>query len=94
MLSIGNRVKTGDMNFGFRLGTVTKASQFGYVRVQWDNGTEGNFPPMSANTELEQVFGDDALPRHEWYSINEMSNPYCTKCKVEQTDENEFGPCR
>jgi hypothetical protein len=97
MLSIGRRVKykNPDPNFGnIQRGTVTKASPMGYIRVEWDTKTCGNFSPMAAATELIEVTGDDALPRHVWDFNRDAEYTWCAECFVEQTDENEFGACK
>jgi hypothetical protein len=97
MLSIEKRVRRTEEGQEYDLlglvGTVVKCSQFGYVRVRWDNGIEDGYSPMAAAKALREVTGDDALPRHSWDLDIELDPP-CLICRVIQTDENEFGPCK
>jgi hypothetical protein len=89
---------------GVQLGTVTAVSHPGYVQVLWDDGTRGYFSPVTAAERLQLAQGDDALPRHRWRSQRAGGHPadaesaqrvtVCDECGVEQTDENEFEPCR
>jgi hypothetical protein len=90
------------------LGKVIKISKSGYVHVEWDDHTEGWFSPLSGL--LKVATGDDALPRHLWiHEVSEqeapgwkagggplptLDEPVCHFCREQQTDDNEFGPCR
>jgi hypothetical protein len=98
MLSIGNRVRRTDERFECDslglVGSVKKCSPFGYVTVLWDNGIEDRYSPMSAATQLRKVEGDEALSRHDWNVDLTVEDPPCRKCKIVQSDENEFEPCR
>lgn len=82
------------------VGTITKISKSGYVHVEWDeifqHGTrDGYFSPGKAAETLRLAEGEDALPRHSWVFDPPASpdEPICAICKVQQTDDNEFGPC-
>jgi hypothetical protein len=92
------------------LGKVIKISKSGYVHVEWDDHTDGWFSPLKAAGCLKRATGDDALPRHLWiHEVTEqeapgwtagggplptLDEPVCHFCREQQTDDNEFGPCR
>lgn len=77
------------------VGTVKTVSQFGYVRVWWDEVYPVSyFSPASAQTRLRVVTGEDALPRHDWDCQKDQADPPCLRCGAIQTDANEHEPCR
>lgn len=78
------------------VGTVTRISQLGYVRVVWDEpyvNPESYFSPLAASESLLVVTGDDALPRHDWDCEKDCTDPPCRRCGVIQTDANEHDAC-
>lgn len=84
-------------------GTVERASQFGYLRILWDQLGHSSLTPGTARKVLSIVTGDDALPRHTWDVVSDADvkagricdvDLPCLACGIIQTDDNEFEPCR
>lgn len=78
------------------MGTILKVSPAGYVQVAWDKGGVGYFSPAGA-FRLNILAGRDALKRHWWTSEGtylRSVDVVCRRCGAEQTDENEFEPCK
>lgn len=81
------------------VGTVRKVTPVGYVIVDRDRrpgqrDRELMLTPEGAAASLTIVVGDDAFPRHDWAAKAPTGDAYCEYCGVQQTDANEFGPCK
>jgi hypothetical protein len=93
----GDRVKLSlqgfeESCFNSRIrGTAIRVSPFGYVRVQWDDGSFSSHSPFRAGSILLVVEGEDAMPRHKWTAFND-DGP-CAVCGTPQSDENYSDAC-
>ncbi len=106
-MNVGDRVQLAETDkqwLTLTRGTIEKMTPANII-VHWDHeATRGYFSLHEAERRLVLATGEDALPRHRWISRKMGGDPtvaesqertiVCNDCGIQQTDENEFGPCK